>query len=65
MGNCEEAWGAVRRRRELCLMVVMMEVAVPVAGEEWPIRPSYNEVYHAEPSLTTPPNPEVSVASLP
>ncbi|KAK8375840.1 hypothetical protein O3P69_008528 [Scylla paramamosain] len=45
-----------------CLMVVMMEVAVPVAAEEWPIRPSYNEVYPVQPTVSTPPDRNFSAS---
>lgn len=43
-------------------MVVMTEVGVPVVGEEWPIRPSYNEVYPVQPTASTPQDHEFSAS---
>lgn len=43
-------------------MVVMTEVRVPVVGEQWPIRPSYNEVYPTQPTASTPQDYEFSAS---
>lgn len=39
-----------------CLMVTVTVVVVPVVGVEWPVRPSYNEVYPSDPPMIEPPS---------
>lgn len=46
-----------------CLMVAVTVVVVPVRSEEWPFRPSYNEVYPVNPPQV-PPRPDVSATCM-